>query len=271
MSVDQGGQRDFSGGRAGRSVCNPRPGPSIRGLSLATRGHWKQRGDRGRTTHEPRSCLWRSIVPDSLYSIRLSWYAPARLRARQTMEWRNSRSHRDRHRWSWKRACRARETSQATGTGARSMSITVQIDLQPALGPVRDQGARPTCLSLATTVAHEHARGSGASLAPEYLHYFASGNGSSDGVLFPDVARALRHPGQPAEADCPYCPGGLPPGWHPPKGVKLYRRESEPRTPDGNQIAALLDVGRVPVLGISVPRPFYSPIPPWVISAFWTL
>lgn len=146
------------------------------------------------------------------------------------------------------------------------MSIAVHIDLRPALGPVRDQGARPTCLSMATTVAHEHARGFDASLAPEYLHYFASAKGSTDGVLFPDVTRALKHPGQPVEADCPYYPGGLPPGWHPPKGVNLYRRESEPRTPDGNQIAALLDIGRVPVLGISVPQPFYSPIPPWVIS-----
>ena len=70
------------------------------------------------------------------------------------------------------------------------MSITVHIDLRSALGPVRDQGARPTCLSLATTVAHEHARGSDASLAPEYLHYFASAKGSSDGVLFPVLAAA---------------------------------------------------------------------------------
>ena len=147
------------------------------------------------------------------------------------------------------------------------MSITVHIDLRSSLGSVRDQGARPTCLSLATTVAHEHARASDASLAPEYLHYFASAKGSSDGVLFPDVARALRHPGQPAEEDCPYCPGGLPSDWHPPQGVNLYRRESEPRPPDGNQIAALLGIGRVPVLGISVPQPFYSPTPPWVISS----
>ena len=146
------------------------------------------------------------------------------------------------------------------------MSITVHIDLRSGLGPVRDQGARPTCLSLAATVAHEHARGSDVSLAPEYLHYFASAQGSSDGVLFPEVARALRQPGQPTEADCPYYPGGLPRGWRPPKGVNLYRRQSEARSPDGNQIAAQLGIGRVPVLGISVPQPFYSPIQPWVIS-----
>ena len=40
------------------------------------------------------------------------------------------------------------------------MNVTIRHDYRPLLGPVRDQGARPTCLAHASTTAHEHARGS---------------------------------------------------------------------------------------------------------------
>ena len=146
------------------------------------------------------------------------------------------------------------------------MSIAIHLDLRSALGPVRDQGARPTCLSLASTTAHEHARGSGVRLSPEYLHYFASSGGSSDGARFPDIVRALRNPGQPAEADCPYYHNGLPSDWLPPTGVNLYRRKSDSKNPFPDEIEALLNARHVPILGISVPHTFYSPTPPWIIS-----
>ena len=147
------------------------------------------------------------------------------------------------------------------------MNITILLDHRPALGSVRDQGARPTCLSFASTAAHEYVRRSGAPLSPEYLHHVASGRGSSDGVLFPDVAKALENPGQPSEADCPYHPGGLPSGWMPPKGVSLYRRRSDLKHPEPDEIEALLSTGHAPVLGISIPDGFYSPAPPWMISS----
>ena len=37
------------------------------------------------------------------------------------------------------------------------MNITILVDHRRSLGPIRDQGARPTCLSFACTSAHEHA------------------------------------------------------------------------------------------------------------------
>ena len=78
------------------------------------------------------------------------------------------------------------------------MNVTIRLDYRPRLGPVRDQGFRPTCLAHASTTAHEHARGSTAALSPEYLHYFASGNdGTHAGVDFSTVSRALLDPGQP--------------------------------------------------------------------------
>ena len=146
------------------------------------------------------------------------------------------------------------------------MNILIDLDYRSTLGPIRDQGARPTCLSFAATTAHEFARGSNIPLSPEYLHHFASNRISFDGVRIPDIARVLESPGQPTETDCPYCPAGLPSGWVPPKDVALYRRKTESMILEVDSIAALLGAGQIPVVGITVPQPFYSPASPWVIS-----
>ena len=102
-------------------------------------------------------------------------------------------------------------------------------------------------------------------LSPEYLHYFASAKHSTDGASFPELARALRHTGQPLEKDCPYCLNGLPLGWLPPRGVRRYRRKSVLKDPTPDGIETLLTSGHVPVLGISLSEPFFSPAPPWLI------
>ena len=145
------------------------------------------------------------------------------------------------------------------------MNITILVDHRRSLGPIRDQGARPTCLSFAGTSAHEHARGSKLPLSPEYLHYFASAKHSTDGASFPELSRALQNTGQPLEKDCPYCLNGLPLGWLPPSGVKLYRRQSELKQPAADEVESLLVAGHVPVLGISLPETFFSPALPWLI------
>ena len=146
------------------------------------------------------------------------------------------------------------------------MNVVMTIDHRSALNPVRDQGPRPTCLSFATTTAHEHARGSRVPLSPEYLNYFASATLSSSGVLFGDIARALEDLGQPTEVDCPYHPKGLPLGWQTPSAAALYRRSSQARTPSADQVAATMTMGGLPVLGIALPQPFYTPTSPWVIE-----
>ena len=147
------------------------------------------------------------------------------------------------------------------------MRVTVRLDFRPLLGPVRDQGARPTCLAHASTTAHEHARGSIAPLSPEYLHYFASGDDSSlDGVDFREVSHALLDPGQSTEADCPYLENNPPARWSPPSGVTLYRRHSTSPEQSPDRIEALLQAGHTPVLGISTTDAFHAPAPPWVIA-----
>ena len=147
------------------------------------------------------------------------------------------------------------------------MNVTIRLDYRPRLGPVRDQGGRPTCLAHASTTAHEHARGSTTALSPEYLHYFAAGNDSTHaGVDFSNVSRALLDPGQPTETDCPYHVDEPPLAWAPPTDLILYRRQSTSQEQSPDVVEALLEAGHVPVLGISTTDAFYSPAPPWIMS-----
>ena len=146
------------------------------------------------------------------------------------------------------------------------MSVVVEVDYRPNLSVVRDQGARPTCLAFATTAAHEFRRKSKEPLSPEYLHYFASGKGTSMGATISEVAEALKEEGQPTEIVCPYWPGGVPKGWTPPVGVDLYRRDSCAHQASVAKLYELLRRGCVPVLGISLPKPFFSPAEPWVLT-----
>ena len=147
------------------------------------------------------------------------------------------------------------------------MNFTISLDYRSSLGPVRDQCARPTCLAHASTTAHEHARASTLPLSPEYLHYFASGDtDTEEGVDIPACSRALLDPGQPAETDCPYLTHDPPAEWTPPTDVTLHRRASTSGDPNPAEVQALLNAGRLPVLGIATTTAFHDPTPPWVIS-----
>jgi hypothetical protein len=76
---------------------------------------------------------------------------------------------------------------------------TTTIDLRPQLtSPVLDQGARGTCLAVATSQAHQAAR-NGAPLAPDALWLTVRGPGPTDQVgIWPhEVADAVAIPGQP--------------------------------------------------------------------------
>lgn len=147
------------------------------------------------------------------------------------------------------------------------MTVSVQFDMRSGLGPVRDQGARPTCLAQASTTAHEHVRGSTSALSCEYLHFFASKKASpSEGVTFPSMSKALLDPGQPTETDCPYYQNEPPNGWIPPTNISLYRRQSRQAEPEPDMVESLILDGNAPVLGIATTEAFFCPAPPWIIS-----
>jgi C1A family cysteine protease len=89
-----------------------------------------------------------------------------------------------------------------------SDTLEAQIDLRAVFGPVRDQGARNSCLSCATSDAHAHAHGLTHALSAEFLFHHAGllmpGASGEQGLSFSAVDQALKTEGQPAEAECPY-------------------------------------------------------------------
>ncbi len=142
----------------------------------------------------------------------------------------------------------------------------VEVDLRGVLLAVRDQASRPTCLAHAVSAAHEHARGVTAHLSPEYLHFFAS-KGSPTGSSMDEVAEALEIEGQSEEIHCPYLSNEPPPGWKPPTGLTVFRRASEPKNTTPAAVEGWIRSGFVPVLGLSLPEPFFHPVAPWIISS----
>ena len=147
------------------------------------------------------------------------------------------------------------------------MSVAVHVDLRAALGPIRDQGPRPTCLAFATTAAHEYALDRQAPLSPEYLHFHAASPDPESGVSLEAIQNTLAKPGQPAEAHCPYSLCHPESGWLPPDDVPLFCRASKSERPSPSNLAALIAARHVPVLGITVPMTFLPPVAPWVIPA----
>jgi hypothetical protein len=147
------------------------------------------------------------------------------------------------------------------------VSVAVEIDLRSILGPIRDQGDRPTCLAHAVTAAHEHSRGDERALSPEFLHYFASGGGKEVSCGVDAVRAALSNQGQPIESDCPYHLIAPSAGWAPPSKLKVYRRHSEEASTTHTAVVSVLKSGRPAVLGVELCSSFFEPKLPWVISA----
>lgn len=138
------------------------------------------------------------------------------------------------------------------------------VDHRVALGPVRDQGNRETCLSHATSTAHEKCRNLLRPLSPEYLHFFASG-GQPGGCTVDEMVGALENYGQPAENDCPYSLTDPAPEWRPAKSLEVFKRLSDQGSMGLPEVERLIQSGQIPVLIISLPREFFNPAPPWII------
>jgi C1A family cysteine protease len=102
------------------------------------------------------------------------------------------------------------------------MSIIPKIDLRDRLGPVRDQGQRPTCIVFATSAAHEAHRQESNHLSPEYLFFAGAQRSHKDPTrgLTSDATRsALVNDGQPDEQAWPYSPTTPESAtWRPPSG-----------------------------------------------------
>ncbi|PRQ02034.1 C1 family peptidase [Enhygromyxa salina] len=97
--------------------------------------------------------------------------------------------------------------------------------------PIRNQGSRDTCLSLALSDCHAILRQSGA-LAADYLHYHATrttGTSINDAPSLQDALAALRSNGQPDEVTCPYSPEPRSARWHPAPAATAVHAQSSVR------------------------------------------
>lgn len=144
------------------------------------------------------------------------------------------------------------------------MSITVDVDMRPSLGPARDQGQRPTCFAFAASAAHERARANAAHLSVEYLHYFGvrrSHQNPNRGLNSAAVTAALRDDGQPIEAAWPYV-GTAPVAatWGRPMTTEPFHKATlalSSRTVD--EVRALVQALRPVVLLMAVTTALYLP------------
>jgi Papain family cysteine protease len=133
--------------------------------------------------------------------------------------------------------------------------------------PVRDQGARGTCLAFAVSAAHEHCRSRGNALSPEYLYWAAKrrdGSPAADGTTIDAAVAALRDDGQPLESIWPYDPHRVVPSTTyapPPIAISdLFRRTSTTPAATMRLITDALSLGKLPVLALDLTTYFFNPI-----------
>jgi Papain family cysteine protease len=138
------------------------------------------------------------------------------------------------------------------------------VDLRDLLPPVRDQGRRGTCLSVAVNDGHHAARSRPPALSIDYLHYQAvqldEGSDINDGVSIDAIRQALVEVGHPAESECPYSEDRRPTEWAPekPQGV-VWRRGTKEASPTWGVVHSTLTAHRPIVIVLSITDEFYDP------------
>lgn len=143
--------------------------------------------------------------------------------------------------------------------------ISVGTDLRPLFGPVRDQGARPTCLAFAASDTHAGVRPAWTALSCEYAFYHAqmlSGRSPTVGATLRAMLDALRNEGQPAEQDWPYLtdiPADLA-DWFPPSKVGVcFKRNGQISADPLSAIITELDQKTPVLLLATLSQSFFAP------------
>ncbi len=145
------------------------------------------------------------------------------------------------------------------------MTISIDVDLRSQFGPVRDQGARPTCLAFAASDAHAGLRQGWDPLSCEYAFFHAqkrSGRSPEKGAFLSDMLATLENDGQPEETGWPYLPA-LPSDlsqYSPPRSVgDLYGRGSEQLRHNLSLIRDALDQHCPAIILSTLTRRFFTP------------
>ncbi|WP_434301736.1 C1 family peptidase [Corallococcus exiguus] len=138
------------------------------------------------------------------------------------------------------------------------------LNIREVLSPVRDQGERETCLSIALSDGHHVVRGIPPSLAVDFLHFRATANsgvGINEAVSASAAIHALEGTGQPSESECPYSPIALPQTWRPNPVSELWRcKTTMRRGEEWAAISAWLNAGAPLVMILRIDDAFWSPI-----------
>lgn len=135
------------------------------------------------------------------------------------------------------------------------------------LGPVRNQGMRPTCVAFAASDAHAVLRGKYEALSVEHIYYHAvnrtPGGDPAVGVSLEAVLRALQVDGQCIEQGWPYLhllPRDLS-AWVPPwTATPRYRCTAVLPAKSIDEIVGMLDADCPVVVTILLGQRFYIPI-----------
>lgn len=150
--------------------------------------------------------------------------------------------------------------------------ITVSVDLRGLLGPIRNQGARPTCLAFAASDAHAALRGAWKPLSCEYAFYQAqrrAGRPPDAGALLSSMLEALREDGQPEESGWPYLPTTPTDtaSWTPPLDVgTMFGRNGKTSVHAVDLVIQELEQGRPMIILLVLSRTFYQPHPQGVVD-----
>ena len=145
-------------------------------------------------------------------------------------------------------------------------TISTAVDLRGQFGPVRDQGARPTCLAFAASDSHAGLRPGWAPLSCEFAFYHAqrlAGRSPAQGAVLPAMLEALKGDGQPQESGWPYLASAPSEGaaWKPPDDVgACFGRNGVSGGVDLAGVRPMLDLARPIVLLTMLSHSFFMPV-----------
>lgn len=143
-----------------------------------------------------------------------------------------------------------------------SEMINIAIDHRSRLLEIRDQGRRPTCLSVSVSTAHEDHISHHEYLSVEYLHHHArilSGPRSDEcAATLNGVQQAIQIEGQPNETSYPYAPDMA--------NVREPHLIDEPlwrcnllwKKIPANGIFQIIDEGKIAILAIAISEMFFQ-------------
>jgi hypothetical protein len=140
--------------------------------------------------------------------------------------------------------------------------VLAKTDLRQLFGPVRDQGARPTCLAFAASDTHAALRDAWTPLSCEYVFYQAQRRANrlpNTGALLSSMLDALRLDGQPEENNWAYLDQTPLDAtyWVPPaKVAPLFRRASESMQDSVDEVISELDKKRPVLVLMTLSRSF---------------